>query len=196
MQNKIIMTKNAPAVSTRSLVQMSLMIAMTCVATMVIKVPTLFGVGYDHLGDSMVFLGAILFGRKKGAITAAIGMSLADFLLGYAYYIPFTFVIKGTTAFIAATIAYRGDYEGRNILNNLFAFVAGGAWMVFGYFLAKILVVQFIVVKADSFQKAIAIAIAGIQGNIIQVTLGMIVALPLAKILSSKVLQLKIKIEK
>lgn len=181
MQKESILQKKPKTIETASLVQMALMIAITCVATMVIKVPTLFGVGYDHLGDSMVFLGAILFGKKKGAITAAVGMSLADFLLGYAYYVPFTFVIKGIMAYIAASIAYRGNYEGKNILNNILGFVLGGAWMVFGYFLAKIVIVQYIVVKAGTFREAFIIALAGIQGNIAQVTLGMIIAILLVK---------------
>lgn len=187
MKQETILNNKTNSLSTVSLVQMALMIAITCVSTMVIKVPTLFGVGYDHLGDSMVFLGAILFGRKKGAITAAVGMSLADFLLGYAYYVPFTFVIKAIMAYIAASIAYRGNYRGKNMLNNLFGFIVGGAWMVFGYFLTKIVIVQYIVVKASSFNQALAIALAGIQSNIGQVTLGMIIAIPLAKALQSKV---------
>ncbi|AKN30095.1 membrane protein [Clostridium carboxidivorans P7] len=191
MKQENILNSRTNSLSTVSLVQMALMIAITCVSTMVIKVPTLFGVGYDHLGDSMVFLGAILFGRKKGAITAAVGMSLADFLLGYAYYVPFTFIIKAIMAYIAASIAYRGTYQGKNMLNNLFGFIAGGLWMVFGYFLAKIVIVQYIIVKASSFNQALAIALAGIQSNIGQVTLGMIIAIPLAKALQSKV-----KIEK
>lgn len=191
MKQETILNNKTNSLSTVSLVQMALMIAITCVSTMVIKVPTLFGVGYDHLGDSMVFLGAILFGKKKGAITAAVGMSLADFLLGYAYYVPFTFVIKAIMAYIAASIAYRSNYRGKNMLNNLFGFIVGGAWMIFGYFLAKIVLVQYIVVKASSFNQALAIALAGIQSNIGQVILGMIIAIPLAKALQSKV-----KIEK
>lgn len=191
MQNQSTLTKKSKSITTISLVQMGLMIAITCVATMVIKVPTLFGIGYDHLGDSMVFLGAILFGKKKGAITAAIGMSLADLLLGYAYYVPFTFVIKGIMAYIAASIAFRGNYEGKSILNNIFAFAVGGAWMVFGYFLAKIVIVQYVVVKANNFNDALLIALAGIQGNIAQVTLGLIIAIPLVKILHTR-----LKIEK
>ncbi|WP_032079310.1 ECF transporter S component [Clostridium drakei] len=187
MKQETILNNKTNSLSTVSLVQMALMIAIICVSTMVIKVPTLFGVGYDHLGDSMVFLGAILFGKKKGAITAAVGMSLADFLLGYAYYVPFTFVIKAIMAYIAASIAYRGNYRGKNMLNNLFGFIVGGAWMVFGYFLTKIVIVQYIVVKASSFNQALAIALAGIQSNIGQVTLGMIIAIPLAKALQSKV---------
>ncbi|AWI04671.1 ECF transporter S component [Clostridium drakei] len=187
MKQETILNNKTNSLSTVSLVQMALMIAIICVSTMVIKVPTLFGVGYDHLGDSMVFLGEFLFEKKKGVITAAVGMSLADFLLGYAYYVPFTFVIKAIMAYIAASIAYRGNYRGKNMLNNLFGFIVGGAWMVFGYFLTKIVIVQYIVVKASSFNQALAIALAGIQSNIGQVTLGMIIAIPLAKALQSKV---------
>ncbi|MCY6356329.1 ECF transporter S component [Clostridium sp. ZS2-4] len=171
---------------TIELTQMALMTAIICVATMVIKIPTVMGIGYDHLGDSMVFFAAILFGKKKGMITAALGMSLADLLSGYVYYVPFTFVIKGIMALIAASIAYRGNYEGKNIINNIFAFVVAGAWMVFGYFVAKIILVKFILFKADSFQQALALGLAGIPNNIGQVTVGMVIAIPLIKVLQGK----------
>lgn len=186
MQKQNVLQKGSKTITTASLVQMALMIAVTCTATMVIKVPTFLGVGYVHLGDSMVFLAAILFGRKKGAITAAIGMSLADFLLGYAYYIPFTFVIKAIMAYIVATIAFRRNYEGKNILNNIFGFAVGGAWMVFGYFLAKIVIVQYIVVKASSFNESLMIAVASIQGDLAQAILGLIIAVPLVRALQGK----------
>ncbi|WP_027624298.1 ECF transporter S component [Clostridium lundense] len=186
VQNEIRVSK------TIEITQMAVMAAITCIATMVIKIPTLMGIGYDHLGDSMVFFAAILFGKRKGMLTAALGMSLADFLTGYGYYVPFTFVIKGIMAFIAASIAYRGDYEGKNIINNIFAFIIAGAWMVFGYFIAKIILVKFILLRADSYSQALAIALAGIPRNIGQVTAGMIIAIPLIKLLQGK---LKIKRE-
>lgn len=187
MQNEDNIVQKSSSMKTLTLVQMALMIAVICIATMIIKIPTIMGVGYVHLGDSMVFLAAILFGKKKGAITSALGMSLADFLLGYAYYVPFTFVIKGIMAYIAASIAYRSDYEGKNILNNTLAFIVSGAFMVFGYFIAKLVIVQFIVVKVNSFNEALPIAIASIQGDSLQAIVGMILALPLAKILKNKV---------
>lgn len=187
MQNQNNLVQKSSSIKTLTLVQMALMIAVICVATMIIKVPTVMGLGYVHLGDSMVFLAAILFGSKKGMITSAFGMCLADILSNYAYYAPFTFVIKGIMALIAASIAYRGDYEGKNMLNNIFAFVVSGAFMVFGYFLAKLVIVQFVVVKVHSFSEAIPFAIASIQGNVLQAVVGMILALPLAKILKDKI---------
>lgn len=153
---------------------------------MVIKIPSMLGIGYDHIGDSMVLFAAVIFGKKKGMIASAIGMSLADLLLGYAYYIPFTFVIKGIMALIATTIAYRGKYEGKSILNNLFAFVVAGSWMIFGYFVTKIILVRFVLFKADTFSEALAIALAGIPGNITQVTVGILIALPLVKALHGR----------
>lgn len=176
-------TGNSKAIE---LTQMALMTSIICVATMVIKVPTVMGIGYDHLGDSMIFFAAILFGRRKGAITSAVGMSLADLLSGYAYYVPFTFVIKGIMALIATTIAYRGDYEGKNMINNIFAFVIAGAWMVFGYFVAKIILVKFVLFKVDTYSEALALGLASIPNNIGQVTVGMLIAIPLIKLLQGK----------
>ncbi|WP_138206811.1 ECF transporter S component [Haloimpatiens lingqiaonensis] len=166
--------------------QMALMTAIICVSTMFIQIPTVMGIGYDHLGDSMVFFAAILFGRKKGAITAAVGMSLADLLTAHAYYVPFTFVIKGVMALIATTIAYRGDYEGKNVINNIFAFAVAGAWMVFGYFVTKIILVKFVLMKVNTFGEALALGLAGIPNNIGQVTVGAILAIPLIKLLQGR----------
>lgn len=179
--------KELSSSKTLEITQMALMTAIICVATMVIKIPTIMGIGYDHLGDSMVFLAAILFGKRKGMITSAIGMSLADFLSGYAYYVPFTFLIKGIMALIASSIAYRKDYQGKNVLNNIFAFTVSGVWMVFGYFIAKIILVKFILFKADTYSEALAIALAGIPNNIGQVTVGAIIAVPLIKLLHGKI---------
>lgn len=170
---------------TVELVQMALMIAIICVSTMVIHIPTI-GMGYVHPGDSMVLFAAILFGKRKGTISAGIGMGLADILLGYAYYAPFTFIIKGLMAFVAATIAYRGDYEGKNILNNIFASLVGGAVMVIGYFVAGIIVTKFVLLKVDSISEAITISLAGITGNVMQAVVGVIIAVPLIKLLKGK----------
>lgn len=164
--------------------QMGLMIAIVCVATMSIKIPTM--IGFFHLGDSMLFLAAILFGKKKGFVIGAIGMSMADFLLGYSYYVPFTFIIKGVMALIVATMAYRNNYNGKNILNNLFAFLVSGVWMVSGYFVAKVILVRFVLFKADNINNAIAIGLAGIPKNIVQVTIATCIAVPLVYILHGK----------
>ncbi|MEW9094305.1 MAG: ECF transporter S component [Clostridiaceae bacterium] len=172
---------------TLEITQMALMTSIICVATMMIRIPTIMGIGYVHLGDSMVFLAAILFGKRKGIITSALGMSLADFLSGYAYYVPFTFLIKGIMALIVSSIAYRKDYQGKNVLNNIFAFTVSGVWMVFGYFITKIVLVKFVLFKADTYSEAITIALASIPNNIGQVTVGAVIAIPLIRLLYGKI---------
>lgn len=184
---KLALNNSTTSTKTLELVQMGLMIAIICVSTMFIKIPSVGGLGYLHPGDSMIFLAVILFGKKKGMITSALGMTLADLLAGYTHYAPFTFVVKAIMALIAASIAYRGDFNGKNLANNIFAFVTAGAWMVFGYFVAKIILVQYVFSEAASLGAAIGMALEGIPGNIAQVVVGILIALPLIKGLSGKV---------
>lgn len=166
----------------QDMVQVALMAALTYIATSVINIPS--GVivkGVVHLGDSMVFLAAVLLGRKKAFLSAAIGMCLFDLLSPYAIWAPFTFVIKGVMGYIAASIAYRSNYDGENIWNNIFAFAIAGIWMILGYYIAGVIIMHFVMKVAVG--QAFVLAAAEIPGNIAQVVVGMALALPLGKIL-------------
>lgn len=167
-------------VKTQDMVQIALMAAMTYIATAVINIPS--GVivkGVVHLGDSMVFLAAVLLGRKKGFLAAAIGMCMFDLLSPYAIWAPFTFVIKGVMAYIAGTIAYRKNYDGNNMWNNIIAFTLGGIWMIAAYYLAGVFIMHF--VTKIAFGQAFILSAAEIPGNITQVVAGIILAIPIAK---------------
>lgn len=166
----------------QDMVQIALMAAITYIATAVINIPS--GVivkGVVHLGDSMVFLAAVLLGKRKAFLSAAIGMCLFDLLSPYAIWAPFTFVIKGTMAYIAAVIAYRNNYEGNNILNNILAFVLGGIWMIAAYYGAGVILMHF--TTKIAFAQAFVLAAAEIPGNIAQVVAGIVLAIPLGKVL-------------
>jgi uncharacterized membrane protein len=167
---------------TQDLVQMALMAAITYIATAVINIPS--GVivkGVVHLGDSMVFLAAILLGRRKAFFSSAIGMCMFDLLSPYAIWAPFTFIIKGIMAYIAGTVAYRKNSEGNNVWNNIIGFTLGGIWMIVGYYVAGVIIMHFVTKVA--FGQAFVISAAEIPGNIAQVVAGMALALPLGKIL-------------
>ncbi len=58
------------------------MAALTCIATMIIHIPTP-GLGYIHFGDGMVLLSGILLGPLYGSLSAGIGSMLADVFSGY-----------------------------------------------------------------------------------------------------------------
>jgi uncharacterized membrane protein len=165
------------------LVQIALMAAITYIATAVINVPSHMGV--VHLGDTIVFVSAILLGRKKGALSSAIGMSLFDLLSPYAIWAPFTFVIKGVMAFIAASVAYRGDFEGNNIWNNLLGFALGSVWMVGAYYTGGVIISYFCF--GMPLNQSLIKSSLDIPGNIVQVTAGTILALPLAKMLKKSI---------
>lgn len=82
------------------LVTMGLFTAIVTVVTMSFSVYVPATRGFFNIGDSMVFLSALLFGPFTGAFAGGVGSALADFLLGYSYYAPATLIIKGFEGFI------------------------------------------------------------------------------------------------
>ena len=115
--------------STKRLVLTALLAALTCVATLIITVPSPTG-GFMNLGDTIVLLSAYLLGPLWGAAAAGIGSAMADMIAGYALYVPATLVIKGTMALLAALLYRTLDRKSRAIL--LCGFLAE-AMMVLGY---------------------------------------------------------------
>ncbi|MFV0341717.1 MAG: ECF transporter S component [Anaerocolumna sp.] len=91
---------------TKKLVITALMTAMTCIATMMIKVPSPTG-GYIHLGDGLVLLSGILLGPIWGSLAAGLGSMLADILSSYAIYAPGTFIIKALAALAGSLLFHQ-----------------------------------------------------------------------------------------
>jgi uncharacterized membrane protein len=159
------------------IVQVGLMAAIVFVATSIIHVQTFMGV--MHAGDSMVFLAAILLGKKKAAWASAIGMALFDLTHGYLMWAPFTFVIKGTMAYIAAAIAYRVNFNAEKFINNLMAFVAAGIFMIIAYYIGGAIILTFLQADKQLFSAALIISAKDIPTNIAQVAIGILIAVPL-----------------
>lgn len=176
--------QNTSHVDTRILVYIGIMAAITYVATAMIQIRTFMGV--VHLGDSMVLLGAVLLGKKKGAVSAAIGMTLFDVLSGYLMWAPFTFVIKAVMAYIVGTIVYRNNYEGKNVLNNLVAFILAALWMIVGYFLTGVIIAK-MTMEAPTLAAAFTLSANEVVLNIGQGIAAIAIALPLSTILKKKI---------
>ncbi|WP_346912997.1 ECF transporter S component [Clostridium sp.] len=160
------------------IVQIGLMAALTYIATAFIAIP----VGDNavlHIGDAVLFLCAILLGKKRGAVAAAIGMTFFDLFSPYYIWAPFTFVIKGVMAYIAGAIAYRGGFEGEKFWNNLFAFIVAGIVMIFGYFLAGGCLNHFLY-GIPTIGQGFVVALKDIPANILQVVGGIVIGLPLS----------------
>lgn len=164
--------------SIKELVLMSLMIALVYLAGSIIKIPSIGG--FVHIGDCMVFLSVVVLGKKKGAISSALGMFLVDVLSGYYLWAPFTLIIKGIMAYVAGYILEKMKNHNSFMIYTI-AFAISGVIMIIGYFIAGTIMAAFLTEKAGLMQ-GIIYASKDIFGNIIQVTTGIIIALPLSGI--------------
>ncbi len=151
------------------LVTAALIAAMTCVVTMLVKIPIPnSNGGYIHPGDAFVLLSGIILGPIYGGLSAGIGSMFADLFAGYAHYMVATFIIKLLAAMIGA-FTYRHIREGSVILGGILA----GIVVTFGYFISDNII-------SGNFEAALA----GIPFNLIQNATGIIIAsllLPLLK---------------
>lgn len=120
--------------STKKLCTVGLLIAFTCIATMIIKIPTPGTQGYVNVGDCMVLVSAVFFGPEVGFIAGGLGSALADLLNGYTQWAAATFIIKGIEGYVAAKIAgkfdpHRSFFTKRMVIACIIAVVI----MVLGY---------------------------------------------------------------
>ena len=119
----------------RSAVTASAVAAITCLATMIIKVPTIGTGGYVNIGDSVVLIGAWLLGNPYGALAAAIGSALADLLSGYPAYVPGTAIIKFAMAFVCSVIYKRLAEKLHKTVVYIISGIVAELIMIAGYFL-------------------------------------------------------------
>ena len=114
----------------RTMVTAAVLAALSCVATMVVQIPSPMN-GYVNLGDCFVLLSGWLLGPWWGAAAGGIGSMLADLLLGYGHYAPGTLVIKGLMALVGALVF---KALGKKSAAALVSGVVSEVIMVVGYF--------------------------------------------------------------
>lgn len=118
--------------NTRKIIITALFMALTCVATMVIRIPSPTG-GYANLGDCVVLLGAFMLSPAYAVAAGGIGSALADLISGYPQYIIGTLLIKALVAG-AAALLYRGFAKSKPGVRQVISAAAAELIMVFGYF--------------------------------------------------------------
>lgn len=156
--------------TTKKLIFAALFAALTCVATMIIKIPTPLG-GYIHAGDAVVVLAAFLLGPLWGALAAGLGSALADLIAGYVLYAPGTFVIKALVALIAGWLLTRKMVNNK-FAKALIAGIIGEIVMVGGYMLYEAVFLGFGVAAAANIpMNAIQGAFGAVAGAALFVAL-------------------------
>ena len=143
----------------RTMVMAAVLAALTCVATMVVQIPSPMN-GFVNLGDCFVLLSGWLLGPWWGGAAGGIGSMLADLLLGYGHYAPGTLIIKGLMALVGALIF---KALGKSSVGALVSGLVSEIIMVAGYFGYAALLLG----------KGIGAA-ASVPGNLVQGAVGLI----------------------
>lgn len=145
-------------------------IALTYIATAFINIrlPIQANGGLIHLGNVPLFIAAIVFGKKTGAIAGGIGMGLFDLLSGWVLWAPFTLIIVGLMGFCAGAVTQKKKDTVHIVLAVLIALII----KIVGYYIAEGIIYGNWIAPYTS-----------IPGNIVQVAAGGIIAFPIIKLL-------------
>jgi len=139
------------------LVKTALFMALITAATMVVQIPSPTQ-GYVNLGDCFVILSGWVLGPLYGFIAGGVGSALTDFIMGYSYYAPATFLFKGLSAYTAAFILSKTSEKTSSLVVSG---ICGELFVVLGYFGFSSLILG----------KGLAAALS-IPGNIFQAAVG------------------------
>ncbi len=126
--------------------------------------------GYFNLGETIIYVSALLFGPLPGFLAGGVGSMLADLYLGFTFFAPGTLIIKG----IEGTIVGFLNLRLKKLIPNItfrasLSVLVGGLEMVFGYFIYEQLALGY----------PTAAALVEVPFNLVQMAIGLIVALPI-----------------
>ena len=155
--------------TTQRIVMAALLAALTCVATMIIKIPSPLK-GYLNLGDCGVLLAGWMLSPTYGFLAAGLGSALADTFSGYVTYVPATFVIKGLMALIAFYGFKLLHSKLGNISSRIISGIVAEVVMVAGYFIF------------EGFLYGFGPSLVNIPANVIQGIAGLIIGTILVKV--------------
>lgn len=156
--------------NTRSLVIDGLFIALTLVVTMFINIrlPLMGSGGLIHLGNVPLFIAAIVYGKRTGALAGAFGMGLFDLISGWTAWAPFTFVICGAIGYAVGAIT-QGE-SGNSYIKYIVAVIAACIIKITGYYFAEVFLYGNWIAPFGS-----------VPGNIMQIVVAGIIVFPVAK---------------
>ncbi len=124
--------------------------------------------GYFNVGETAIYTAALIFGPLTGALSGGIGAMIADALLA-PQFAAGTLVIKGIEGALVGAFSLRlRRVLANRLVCDVAAILAGGFEMVAGYFLYEVLVLGY----------PTYLALVEVPFNIVQMAVGMAVAIP------------------
>jgi uncharacterized membrane protein len=141
--------------------------ALVFVATysFVISIPATSG--YFNLGETIIYVVALIFGPLAGALAGGIGAMIADILLA-AQFAPGTLIVKGFEGALVGFVNQKLHKRISRSLSATIAIIIGGLEMVAGYFIYEQLVLGY----------PMAAALAEVPFNLVQMIVGLVIAVP------------------
>ncbi len=103
------------------------------VTTAFISIP--LGLGYANLGDCFVLFSGMFLGPIYGFAAASVGSALADITLGWFYYSPVTFFVKGLMALVFGTFMKKSK---KPLLASIVSGILCELFMVASYFVFEL----------------------------------------------------------
>lgn len=123
----------------KNMVIVAVFIALTFVFTSInVQLPLGGKGGLVHLGNIPVFIGAIIYGKKTGAIAGGIGMAAFDLFSGWTLWAPFTLVTVSLMGYVTGAIAEKRPSTIMNIVGMLAALVI----KIVGYYIAEAIIYE------------------------------------------------------
>ena len=143
-------------------------LTLTFTAFVNIHIPSLGGAGgLIHLGDVPLLIGAMIYGKRTGAIAGALGMGLFDLLSGWAIWAPCTIITCGMMGFVVGMICEKKE-------KMVYKVLAVGVALVIklcGYYVFESVILG----------NGLAAALKSIPGNVIQVSVAAVIVLMIIK---------------
>ena len=151
---------------TKQLVYAALGIALvfTCTVFVNVRLPIAANGGLIHLGNVPLFIIAILYGRRLGALAGGIGMALFDVVGGWFLWAPFTLIIVGLMGYTVGAICEKNQTFKAYAL----ALVTACIIKVVGYYGAEGII----------YGNWLA-PMASVPGNLVQIGVASVIVLPI-----------------
>lgn len=223
--------------------------AIVCVATLVLVVNIPATEGYFNIGETMIYVAALLFGPLVGAFAGGVGAAIADLLVA-PVFAPGTFAIKACEGFIVGFLnkkvfrqTSKANWRTYTILLGIFVGILLGitgsiyyrnvdvylgipqpksptisisipaeVWYLLGGILALAIALMGFRLEPESGRAVLSILVGGLEmvagyflyeqlvlgktmaiveiaANIVQMLAGLIVAIPVARIISHRLPQ-------
>lgn len=158
--------KNRTRYDIKGMVICAMFIALTYVATAFINIrlPIAANGGLVHLGNVPLFICAVIFGKKKGAIAGGVGMALFDLLSGWFLWAPFTLIIVAAMGYAVGLVTTNK----KTMPVLVMAYILALLIKIGGYYIAEGCI------YGNWFAP-----LTSIPGNIVQVVVGAVIATPI-----------------